>query len=328
MNRREILKAGAGAVSMTAMLPFGAAAQAKFPERPVKLVIPFAPGGVTDIVGRHWAERMKAPLGTVYVENMGGAAGSIGAADVARSAPDGHTIVLGNTSVVVLNPMTRPKLSYDPAKDFAPISILCVASVAIVVNAGLPIKTLKELVEYIKTNKGKVSYGSAGTGTMTHLAAELFKQKAGLPDLNHVPYKGAGPAIADVVSGHVQVATPNITNQVLELHNTGKLRILAVMSNERLKGAPDVPTVIELGYPDTVGQLFVGVLVPAATPKPVLDQLAAANAKVMSDPEFQRILIASGLEPVSDTPERARAYIVEETNRWGPIVKAIGLAKS
>jgi tripartite-type tricarboxylate transporter receptor subunit TctC len=328
MNRRELLQAGAGAVSLTAMMPFGAAAQAKFPERPVKLVIPFAPGGVTDIVGRHWAERMKGPLGgTVYVENMGGAAGSIGAAEVARSAPDGYTVVLGNTSVVVLNPMTRPKLAYNPAKDFTPISILCVASVAIVVNASLPIKTLKELVEYTKANKGKVSYGSAGAGTMTHLAAELFKQKAGLADLNHVPYKGAGPAIADVVSGHVQVATPNITNQVLELHKTGKLRILAVMSNERLKGAPEVPTVIELGYPDTVGQLFVGVLVPSATPKPVVDQIAAANSKVMSDAEFQKILIASGLEPVSDTPERAKAYIAEETQRWAPIVKAIGLAK-
>ena len=323
MNRRELLQAGAGAVSLTAMMPLGASAQAKFPERPVKLVIPFAPGGVTDIVGRHWAERMKGPLGTIYVENQGGAAGAIGAAEVARAAPDGHTVVLGNTSVIVLHPMTRKNLSYNPARDFVPISILCAASVALVVNDKLPVKTLKELVEYAKTNK--ISYGSAGTGTMTHLAAELFKQKAGLPDLNHVPYKGAGPAIADVVSGHVPLATPNITSQVLELEKTGKLRILAVMSGERLKGAPDVPTAIELGFPDMIGQLFVGVFVPAATPQPVLDQFAAANTKVMSDPEFQKILVASGLEPISDTPARAKAYIAEETARWAPIVKAIGL---
>ena len=327
MNRREILKAGAGALSMTAALPHLASAQSKYPDRPVKLLIPFSPGGVTDIVGRHWAERMKGPLGTIYVENQGGAAGTIGATDVARSPADGHTILLGNTSVLVLNPMTTTKLSYDPAKDFVPISILCVASVALVVNEKLPVKSLKEFVEYTKANPGKLSYGSAGTGTMTHLAAELFKQQAGLPDLTHVPYKGAGPSIADLVSGHIPAATPNITSQVLEFQKTGKVRILAVFSNQRLKGAPDVPTAIELGFPNMVGQLFVGVFAPSATPKPVVEQLAAANQKVMQDAAFQKILIDSGLEPISDTPERAKAYLVEETARWAPVVKAIGLVK-
>lgn len=327
MNRRDVIQVGLGALSAAALSPHGAFAQAKYPERPVKLLIPFSPGGVTDIVGRHWAERMKSPLGTVYVENQGGAAGTIGATEVSRAGGDGYTILLGNTSVMVLNPMTSTKLSYDPAKDFVPISILCVAGVALVVHASVPVKTLKEFVEYAKANPGKMSYGSAGTGTMTHLAAEQFKQITGLPQLTHVPYKGAGPGIADLVSGHIPAMTPNITSQVLGFHNAGKVRILAVFAPNRLKGAPDIPTAVELGYPNMIGQLFVGIFAPSATPKPIVDQIAAANQKVMGDAAFQKILIDSGLEPINDTPERANAYIAEETARWGPVVKAIGLVK-
>lgn len=327
MNRRDVLRVGLGAFSATAITPHGALSQSKFPERPIRLLIPFSAGGVTDIVGRHWAERMKGPLGTIYVENQGGAAGTIGATEIARSAADGYSVLLGNTSVIVLNPMTSTKLSYDPIKDFAPISILCVASVAWVVNASLPVKTLKEFVDYAKANPGKLSYGSAGTGTMTHLAAEQFKQAVGLTDLTHVPYKGAGPAIADLVSGHIPAGTPNVTSQVLEFHKTGKVRILAVFSKERLKGAPEIPTAIEAGFPNQIGQLFVGVFAPAATPKPIVDQFAAANRKVMDDVAFQKILIDSGLEPILDTPEAAKAYIVQETERWAPVVKATGLVK-
>ena len=146
-------------------------------------------------------------------------------------------------------------------------------------------------------------------------------------ELTHVPYKGAGPAIADLVSGHIPAGTPNVTSQVLEFHKAGKVRILAVFSNERLKGAPEIPTAIEAGFANQVGQLFVGVFAPAATPKPVVDQIAAANQKVMADPAFQKILIDSGLEPISDTPDRAKAYIEQETARWAPVVKATGLVK-
>jgi tripartite-type tricarboxylate transporter receptor subunit TctC len=324
MNRREILQVSLGVVSAAA-LPSGALAQAKFPERPIKLVIPFAPGGVTDIVGRHWAERMKAGLGTIFIENQGGAAGTVGATQVARSDADGHTMLLGNTSVIVLNPLTKPNLSYDPAKDFVPIGILCVATVALVVNAAVPVKTLKEFVDYVKANPGKVSYGSAGAGTMTHLAAEQFKLMTGLKDLTHVPYKGAGPGIADLVSGHIPAMTPNITSQVLGHQQAGKVRVLAVFSPKRLKGAPDVPTAIELGFPNMVGQLFVGVFVRSGTPKAVLDQMAATNQKVMADAEFQKILVNSGLEPINDTPAEASKFIAEEQARWAPVVKAIGL---
>jgi tripartite-type tricarboxylate transporter receptor subunit TctC len=325
MNRREILQAGSAAVSAAALSPLAAFAQAKYPERPIKLLIPFSAGGVTDIVGRHWAERMKT-LGTFYVENQGGGSGTIGASEVARSAPDGYTLMLGNSSVIVLNPMTSSHLSYNPAKDFTPISIICVASVALVVHESVPVKTLKEFVAYAKAHPGKLSYGSAGTGTMTQLAAEQFKQATGLGDLVHIPYKGAGPGLSDLVSGHIPVMTPNVTNQVLEFHKTGKVRILAVFAPERLKGAPDIPTAIEEGFPDQVGQLFVGIFAPAATPKPIVAQIADASRKVMQDPAFDKILVASGLEPVTDSsPDKARDYLASEVARWAPVVKAIGL---
>jgi tripartite-type tricarboxylate transporter receptor subunit TctC len=325
MNRREILQTGLASLSATALAPYAAFGQSKFPERPIRMIIPFSPGGVTDIVGRHWAERMKPNLGTIVVENQGGGAGIIGASEVVRSQPDGHTIMLGNTSVTVLHPMTSAKLPYDPARDFTPIGIIAVAATALVVHSSVPAKTVKEFVDYAKANSGKLAYGSAGTGTMTHLGGEQFKQLTGLNELTHVPYKGAGPGISDLVAGHVPVMTPNITSQVLEFHKQGKVRIIAVFAPQRLKGAPDIPTAIELGYPNMVAQLFVGVFAPSATPKPVVEQIAAANKKVMEDAAFQKILVNSGLEPVIDTPEKAKTYLAEESARWAPVVKAIGL---
>jgi len=325
MNRRGVLALGFGALSSTALAPFFASAQGKYPERPIKLMVPFSAGGVTDIVGRHWADRMRTPLGTVFVENQGGGGGTIAASEVARSQPDGHTIMLGNTSVIVLNPMTMSKLSYDPAKDFIPIAILCVAATAIVVHASLPAKTVKELIAYVKANPGKLSYGSAGAGTMTHLAGELFKQLIGAPDIVHVPYKGAGPGLTDLAGGHIPMMTPNITNQVLGLHRAGKIRILAVNAPERLKAAPEIPTAIEEGLPGMIGQLFVGLFAPAATPRAIVDRIAGATQALLADAEFQKILLDSGLEPSADAnPEKAKRYIDEEIARWGPVVKASG----
>jgi len=323
MHRRHILALFA-ALSATA-LPLLGLAQGAFPERPIKLVVAFAAGGVNDIVARHWAERMRPLLGTVYVENQGGGTGTIASGEVARSQGDGYTILLGSTSTMVLNPMTMAKVPYDVAKDFVPIGILAVSTTSIVVHASVPVKTLRELIAYAKANPGKLSYGSAGAGTMTNLAGELFKQLTGLSDIVHVPYKGAGPGLSDLVSGHIPMMTPNITAQVLELHRTGKIRILAVNAPERLTATPEIPTAAEEGLPNMVGQLFLGLFAPAGTPRTIVDRIAEATRRAMADQEFQKVLVASGLEAITDSDsEKARAFIDAEIARWGPVVKAAG----
>jgi tripartite-type tricarboxylate transporter receptor subunit TctC len=323
MNRREVLKLGLAATALAAPQ---ASAQGVFPSRPIKLVVPFSAGGVNDIVGRQWAERVKATLGTVYVENQGGAGGTLGVMEVKRADPDGHTILLGSASTMVLNEMTMSNLAYDPRKDFVPIAIFCVTTTSISVNAALPIKNVKDLLEYAKANAGKLSYGSAGTGTMSHLSGELFKQITGLKDLIHVPYKGAGPGIADLVSGHIPIMSPNVSNQILNLHTAGKIRVIAVNAPSRLKGAPDLPTAIEQGVPNMVGQLFLGIYARAGTPSVAVERIAAATKAAMADAAFESTLIKSGFEPVNYYgPEAGLRYMAEEHARWKPVVDTIGL---
>jgi tripartite-type tricarboxylate transporter receptor subunit TctC len=322
MNRRKLIQIGlAAAASATLPIPaFG------YPDRPIKLVVPFSAGGVNDIVGRQWAERAKAALGSVFVENQGGGGGTIGVMEVKRADPDGHTILFGSASTMVLNEMTRTNLPYDPKKDFVPIAIFCVTTTSIAVNAAVPAKNLKELIDHVKANAGKLSYGSAGTGTMSHLAGELFKQKTGLKDLVHVPYKGAGPGIADLVSGHIPIMSPNISSQILSFHRAEKIRVLAANAPKRLKGAPEIPTAIEQGIPDMVGELFLGIFARAGTPAPILDKLTQATQKAMADPAFEKFLLDSGFEPVSHIgAEASLRYMAQEYSRWKPLVDAIGL---
>jgi tripartite-type tricarboxylate transporter receptor subunit TctC len=226
----------------------------------------------------------------------------------------------------VLNEMTRNKLPYDAVKDFVPIAIFCVTTVSVVVNAAVPVKNVKELLAYAKANQGKLSYGSAGTGTMSHLAGEKFKQATGMKDIVHVPYKGAGPGIADIVSGHIPIMTPNVSGQILTLHKAGKIRILAVNAPKRLKAAPDIPTAIEQGVPDMVGQLFLGIYARTGTPKAALDKVAEASKSAMADPKFDKALVDSGFEPVSYLgAEAGQRYMAEEHTRWKPLVESIGL---
>jgi tripartite-type tricarboxylate transporter receptor subunit TctC len=287
--------------------------------------VAFSAGGVNDVDGRQWAERVRTLLGTVYVENQGGGSGTIATGDVARAAGDGYTILLGSTSTMVLNPMTMAKVPYDPAKDFVPIAIIAVSTTSIVVHSSVPVKTLNELIAYAKANPGKLSYGSAGAGTMSNLSGELFKQLTGLNDVVHIPYKGAGPGITDLVSGHIPMMTPNVTGQLLELHRAGKIRILAVNGAQRLTAAPDIPTAIEQGVPGMIGLLFLGLFAPASTPKPIVDRITEATHTAMENPEFQQVLISSGLEAMPDSnSQKARQFMEEEIARWGPVVKASG----
>lgn len=325
MKRRDILKLGLAASAVTLSAPF-VPAQPTFPSRPIKLVVPFSAGGVNDVVGRLWAEKMKTSLGTVYVENVPGAAGTLGVMEVQRAEPDGHSIVLGSTTTMLLHTMTMSKLGYDPFRDFVPIAIFCVSTVAIAVHPSVPATNVQELVAHAKANAGKVSYGSAGTGTMSHLAAELFKLKTGMTDVVHVPYKGGGPAIADLISGHIPIMTPNVTGQILGFHKAGKIRLIAVASRSRLKAAPELPTAIEQGVPDMIGQLFLGVFAPVKTPKAVVAAMAEATKTTLADETFEKGLIASGFETVPYfTPESAHRYMDEERARWQPVVASIGL---
>ena len=221
MHRRDLLTRSLAALSTLPMAMRRAAAQSKYPERPIRLVIPFPPGGVYDAVGRPWADRVKSSLGTVVVENIGGAGGSLGAAAVARSPSDGYTLLLGGGGALVLTPIASSRPPFDPVRDFEPIALLITTGLAIVVHPSLPVKTLAELIDYARINPGKLSYGSAGVGSMNQLTGELFKSLSGAADIVHVPYKGAGPAITDLISGQIPIATPNVTAQILELHHAG-----------------------------------------------------------------------------------------------------------
>ncbi len=325
IDRRGFTTLGLAALASAAS-PSLSFAQARYPERPIKLVVPFSAGGVNDIVGRHWAERVRGPLGSVFVENQGGGGGTPAVMEVKRADPDGHVILLGSGSTMMMNELTTSNLPYDSMKDFVPIAIFAVSTTSVAVNAAVPVKTVKELLEYAKVNAGKLSYGSAGTGTMSHLSGELFKLKTGLTDVTHIPYKGAGPGITDLVSGHIPMMSPNISGQILSLHQAGKIRVLAVNSKERLKAAPEIPTAIEQGVPDMIGELFLGVFVRTGTQAPVIDRIAEATKAAVADAEFEKALQTSGFEITRYFgAEAGRKYMTEETARWKPVVDSIGL---
>ncbi len=301
-------------------------AQGKYPERTIKFVVPFAPGGVYDAFARPFAEKVKPWLGNVVIENVGGAGGAIGAAQVARAAPDGYTMLLGGGGPNIIIPAAAKKLNYDAQKDLDPVCINTLNGLGISVHPSMPVKTLAELIDYLKKNTGKYSYGSAGTGSATHLGAELFKSLTGISDLPHVPYKGSGQSLIDLVSGQIKLSFPNITGQVLALHNQDKIRILAMTTQQRMRGAPNIPTAEEAGLKNMIALNFTGLVVPAGTPRAIVDVIANASREVMKMPDFRAYLIESGIEPSDDdTPEKARRFLDEERARWVPVIRAINL---
>jgi len=324
MNRRDVIALALLSLSAGAAAPRLAAAQGRYPERPIKLMVAFSAGGVNDVVARQWAERVKTLLGAVYVENQGGGSGTIATGEVARAPGDGYTILLGSTSTMVLNPMTMAKVPYDPAKDFVPIAILAVSTTSIVVHASVPVKTSKELIAYAKANPGKLSYGSAGNGSITNLAGELFKQRAGGLDIVHVPYKGIGQAVGDLIGGQIPMLSANATAQILDLNRAGKLHILSVNSQNRVRTAPEIPTSIEAGLPGMLAQTTFGVFAPAGTPRPMLERINAVTQEAVADPSFQAELLKLGFEPVLGVgPDHAAGVFQDELVRWTPILKTI-----
>jgi tripartite-type tricarboxylate transporter receptor subunit TctC len=323
LPRRRFLHLAAGAAALP---PLSRIASAQvYPSRPIRLVIPYPPGGVYDATGRPWAEKVKPHLGTIVIENIGGAGSSLGTAAVARAQPDGYTILLGGQSGLVINPIASTKSPYDPVKDFEPIAVLGRNPTLIDVHPSQPIHSLEELIDYAKAHPGKLSYGSSGVGTPNHLIGELLKSQTGT-DIAHVPYRGAGPALTDLISGHIPMLVQSVTGQAIELHNTGKLRILAVTSATRLAAAPAIPTVGEAGLPGLASQNFIGLFAPKGTPKAIVEQIAQATRAAMADRELQRMFATSGFEPDLDSsPEKARLLVERETTKWAPVIKAIGL---
>jgi tripartite-type tricarboxylate transporter receptor subunit TctC len=325
MHRRRFIGC-ASAAAAAHLLPFEEAhAQAIFPQGNIRLVVPYAAGGVVDIVGRHWANAVKSSLATVVVENQGGGGGTIGAASVARATPDGYTLLFGDTSNLVVAPYVTKGISYDPVRDFTPVSLVATSSTAIVVHASVPVKTLEEFIVYAKANQQKLSYASAGTGTVTHLAGELFKQLVGAPDITHVPYRGAGPGLNDLVAGTILMMTPNVTAQVLGFHRTGHIRILAVCAPKPLKIAPEIPTARER-LPGLVVQLTTAIMGPSGLPSAVTARISGATAAALKDENFLKAMEAAGLEAQEDaSPATARTYLIEENKKLLPVIKSAGL---
>jgi tripartite-type tricarboxylate transporter receptor subunit TctC len=321
LKRRDLLTLALGGLYATAA-PRAVSASI---EGTVRLIVPFSPGGATDVVGRLWAERMRAVLGTVIVENRGGGGGVIGATEVARALPDGRTFLMGNTSTQVILPVAMTNPPYDPLKNFSSIYILCIAPNSIVVHESVPVYTLAELIAYAKASPGKLSYGSAGTGTITNLTGELFKQLIGAPDIVHIPYKGSAPGLIDLAAGRVPMMTPNVGAPLLALHRSGKIRILAITWTERIKAAPDIPTAIEAGLPGMVAANLNGVFAPAGMQASLVGEIAQATRAAMNEESFTKPMIDSGFEPLADSgPDQAAQMVRAEIARWTPVIKSAG----
>jgi tripartite-type tricarboxylate transporter receptor subunit TctC len=322
MRRRDFIASGS-AVGLASLVPITALGQATYPTKPIHLVVPTSPGGVHDVIGRIWADRVKSELGTIIVENRAGGGSSIALNYVAQQPADGHLLLVGSTSTLVLREGGNNR-AYDALKDIRSVSIVATTSTSIAVNPSLPIRSVKQLIDYAKANPGKLSYGSGGVGAITHITPELFKQRAGGLDILHVPYRGIAPAMNDLLAGQIGVIFPNITAQVVALHRSGKLRILAVNAPARLQAAPDIPTAQEEGLDNFVSQIFFGIFAAIGTPQPILDRLDDVTQTEWADKAFQAKLVESGFEPMLGFgPERSDQYLREEFAKWSPVVQKV-----
>jgi tripartite-type tricarboxylate transporter receptor subunit TctC len=310
------------AVVLALGAPFGAAAQG-WPSKSVKIVCPFPAGGATDVVSRLLAQKLQEAWGqSVIVENRPGAGGNIGADAVAKSPPDGYTLLMTSGSIVTVNPHMYKTLTYDAAKDLVPITNVASGPQVIAVSADVPARDLREFIAYAKANPKKVNMGSAGVGTQTHLAAENFALAAGI-DITHVPYKGESLAITDLLGGQIQLVTPNLGASI-SLIQQGKLKALGVTSPQRSPQLPDVPAVAEV-LPGFENAGWFGLMAPAGTPREVIDRVQRDSAKILLSEEFRAKLAQQGMVPVGNTPSDFAASIRAESARWARVVKERGL---
>jgi tripartite-type tricarboxylate transporter receptor subunit TctC len=319
-RRQAMIGLGGGLVGVATREAW---AQAAYPNRNIKLIVPYPAGGTTDLLGRLVADQIKSGLNAiVVVENKPGAATTLGAEQVARSEPDGYTIMIATSTTLAINKTLYKKLPYDPVKDFAPISLVAAVPFCLIINPGIPAKTLTEFIAYAKANPG-LAYGSAGNGSPQHLGAEMLRSAAGI-DIRHVPYRGSVPAMLDVIAGHIPFMVVDL-QPALQQIKEGKVRVLGVTTPKRVAVAPDIPTIAEGGLPGYELVAWQGIVAPAGTPRGIVDALAAQIAKLLSAPETRDKMTALALEILSgSTPDSFAAFIKTEVDRWADIVKKSG----
>lgn len=321
LARRTILRLAAGAAALPVLPRVGHAQD--YPSRPVRVIVPFAPGGQTDVVARLVALKLSDRLGKqFYVENAAGAGGNIGTGRAAQAAPDGYTLLFIDAIGYAANPTLYDKVPYDPVNDFAAVGIAAVTMQVLSANPEVPAKTVQELVALIRANPGKYTYSSAGVGTGAHLTGELFRSALNL-DLLHVPYGGGGPAIAAAVAGHTQLSFGSAAATIPQ-HQDGKLRALAVGGTHRLKELPGIPTLKEVGY-DVECDAVVGVMAPAKTPPEIVTMLNREMAAVVAQPEVRERLTTLGFDTASATPEQLGSFLKAETTKWAGVIRSANL---
>ncbi len=302
------------------MLP---AAAAEYPDRPVRMIVPFTPAGATDLLARLVGERLGAKLGqSVVIDNRAGAGGNVGAEIAARAAPDGYTLLMGPASIYAISATLYPRLGYDLTKDLTPVSLVANVPHVLLVNNDLPVKSVPELIQMAKKNPGQLNIASQGSGTVSHLEAELLKHMAGI-DMLHVPYRGSAPAILDLIGGRVHVMFDSIASALPHIRS-GKVRAIAAASSARSSLLPGVPTVAESALPGYSAHSWLGIFVPAGTPGDIIGRLQRDLDVAINDPKAQARLVDAGFEPKSSTPEEFAKLVREEIQKWRPIVKMSG----
>ena len=294
-----------------------------FPSKPVRLIVPFPPGGAVDYYARAVQNRLQETLGQpILIENRSGAGGMVGADLVVKAAPDGYTLLVGNIASLAMNVGLYSKMTYDPRKDLTPIIRTVAVNYVMTVHPSVPARSVKELIDHAKANPGKLSYGSAGSGSAPHLATELLKQRAGI-DMLHVPFNGGGPMVADLLGGQIHIVIADQANLMPHV-KAGKLRALAVGTLERSASYPDIPTIAESGFPGFEARAWQGIAGPANLPADIVTQLNAAFAKAMAFPEVHQRLLDGGLDPITGTPEDFAAFIRSEIDKWAKVAKDVG----
>nr|WP_315225854.1 tripartite tricarboxylate transporter substrate binding protein [uncultured Limnohabitans sp.] len=313
------------ALALLLTLPAWAQAQAPaWPSKPIKWIVPYTPGGITDNATRMVVQKVQEQTGwTIVIENKPGANSMLGADLAARSAPDGHTFLTVIGAHAANATLYAGRMPYDPVKSFAPVSLVGIAPLVMTVSNTLPVKDVKELIAYSKANPGKVAFGSSGVGAAAHLTQELFKQVSGA-DMVHVPYKGTAPALADLMGGNLQVLTDTASAMMPHVRS-GKIKPLAVFSNKRVPGATEVPTIAEAGGPAIEGSTWVLFLAPSATSKDIVSRMSAETAKAINSPELRAKFEALGIESVGSSPEQAGKFLEEEIVKWAKVINAAGV---